>query len=233
MLWIKNDEVDVNVTEYDHLTIDEVQKLHEKFGDCPVIHNGHVVGFTKEWEVHMLKNLYLICGKSGSGKTYVTEKLHDEYGYAILKSYTTRRRRHPSDDDHTYVTLSDYYDAKSDGIIAASTCFDHNFYWSTIEQLNTSDLYVIDKAGIDSLKKLSNVKKNVVVIYVNTSEDIRIENMKLRGDTSNKIYERLKHDEAAFNGIEHLADFIIDGDNMNKWVIVKDIIDKCETLEEK
>lgn len=92
---------------------------------------------------------------------------------------------------------------------------------------------MIDKAGIDSLKKLSNVKKNVVVIYVDTSEDIRIENMKLRGDTSNKIYERLKHDEAAFNGIEHLADFIIDGDNMNKWVIVKDIINKCETLEEK
>ena len=97
----------------------------------------------------MLKNLYLICGKSGSGKTYVTEKLHNEYGYAILKSYTTRKPRHPSDDDHTYVTLSDYYDAQSDGVIAADTCFDHNFYWSTIEQLNASDLYVIDKAGIE------------------------------------------------------------------------------------
>ena len=181
----------------------------------------------------MLKNLYLICGKSGSGKTYVTEKLHNEYGYEILKSYTTRKPRHQSDDDHTYVTLSDYYDAKSDGVIAADTCFDHNFYWSTIEQLNASDLYVIDKAGIESLKKLSNVNKNVVTIYVDTSEDVRIENMKLRGDTSNKIYERLKHDEAAFDGIEHLADFIIDGDNMNKWVIVKDIIDKCEALEEK
>lgn len=48
MLWIKNDVVDTNVTEYDHLTIDEVQKLHAKFGDCPVIHNSHVVGFTKE-----------------------------------------------------------------------------------------------------------------------------------------------------------------------------------------
>ncbi len=31
----------------------------------------------------MLKNLYLICGKSGSGKTYVVDKLHDEYGYEI------------------------------------------------------------------------------------------------------------------------------------------------------
>ena len=32
----------------------------------------------------MLKNLYLICGKSGSGKTYVTEKLHNEYVYEFL-----------------------------------------------------------------------------------------------------------------------------------------------------
>ena len=48
MLWIKNDELNIRVTEYDHLTIDDVQKLYEKFSDCPVIHNGHVVGFTKE-----------------------------------------------------------------------------------------------------------------------------------------------------------------------------------------
>ena len=27
MLWIKNDEVDTNVAEYDHLTIDEVQNF--------------------------------------------------------------------------------------------------------------------------------------------------------------------------------------------------------------
>ena len=48
MLWIKNEKNDTYVTVYDFLTIDEVQKLHEKFGDCTVIHNGHVVGFTKE-----------------------------------------------------------------------------------------------------------------------------------------------------------------------------------------
>lgn len=184
----------------------------------------------------MLKNLYLICGKSGSGKTYVTEKLHDEYGYAILKSYTTRRRRHQSDDDHTYVTLSDYYNAKSDGVIAASSCYDYNFYWATKEQILNADLYVINKEGILQLLDESNndIKRNYVVIYFDSTEDTRMKNMRLRGDTSKRINNRIEEDGGdAFAGIEHLADFIIDGDDMNKWVIVKDIIDKCEALEEK
>ena len=50
----------------------------------------------------MLKNLYLICGKSGSGKTWIVDKLHNEYNYKVLKSYTTRPKRHPSDNDHIY-----------------------------------------------------------------------------------------------------------------------------------
>lgn len=48
MLWIKNEETEKMVSEYDHITVEDIVKLHEKFGDCPVIHNGHIVGFTKE-----------------------------------------------------------------------------------------------------------------------------------------------------------------------------------------
>ncbi len=37
MLWIKNEETKRMVSEYDHITVEEIMKLHEKFGDCPVI----------------------------------------------------------------------------------------------------------------------------------------------------------------------------------------------------
>lgn len=178
----------------------------------------------------MLKNLYLICGKSGSGKTYVADKLRNERGYSILKSYTTRKPRHESDDDHIYVSVSDYYATKETGEIAAATYFNHNFYCATRDQLSSSDLYVIDKDGIESLKELDGFNRNIVVIYIDTSEDVRMKNMRLRGDSSSKIGERLSHDEAAFKGIEDLADFIVDGDDMNKWVIVGGIIDDCEEV---
>lgn len=180
----------------------------------------------------MLKNLYLICGKSGSGKTYVADKLHDERGYSILKSYTTRKPRHESDDDHIYVSVSDYYATKETGEIAAATYFEHNFYWATRDQLNPSELYVIDKDGIESLKELDGFNRQVVVIYIDTSEDVRMKNMRLRGDSSNKIGKRLSYDATAFEGIEDLADFIVDGDDMNKWVVVSGIIDDCEEVED-
>ena len=92
----------------------------------------------------MLNNIYLICGKSGSGKTTVVEKLEQDCGYHVLKSHTTRKPRHPNDTDHIYSEISDYMIAKENNTIMASTVFDHNYYWATREQLDDCDLYVID-----------------------------------------------------------------------------------------
>lgn len=38
----------MNKTEYDYLTIGEILSLFKIYGDRPVIHNGHVIGFTKD-----------------------------------------------------------------------------------------------------------------------------------------------------------------------------------------
>ena len=52
--------------------------------------------------------------------------------------------------------------------------------------------------------------------------------MKKRGDDNMAIYKRLTNDKNMFDGIEKLADFIVNGDNDNKWCTIKNIIDKCE-----
>ena len=178
----------------------------------------------------MLKNLYLICGKSGSGKTWIVDKLHNEYNYKVLKSYTTRPKRHPSDNDHIYVSLSNYYIDKANDVIAADTYFNKNFYWSRHTQLLESELYVIDKKGIETLVSSENIDRKFVVIYIKCSEEKRIEHMRMRGDKQKDIYERLSNDEKEFVGIEHFADFIVNGDNDSKWITVKNIIDKCEKV---
>lgn len=54
--------------------------------------------------------------------------------------------------------------------------------------------------------------------------------MRMRGDKQKDIYERLSNDEKEFVGIEHFADFIVNGDNDSKWITVKNIIDKCEKV---
>ena len=112
-------------------------------------------------------------------------------------------------------------------MIATDTYFDGNFYWARKEQLNTSDLYIIDKKGIEKLKELKYIRP-FIVIYIDLDEDKRIENMKKRGDDNMAIYKRLTNDKNMFDGIEKLADFIVNGDNDNKWCTIKNIIDKCE-----
>lgn len=181
----------------------------------------------------MLKNLYLICGKSGSGKTYIVDKLNEKYGYVALQSYTTRLKRCEYDTDHIYVNISDYYNDKENNMIAVDTCFDNNLYWARKEQLPVSDLYVIDKKGIETLKQATYINRPLVVIYLDVSNKRRIYNMRLRGDNKLKINKRLINDEKMFKGIETLADFIINTDEDNKWVTVKNIIDKCEEITAK
>lgn len=180
----------------------------------------------------MLKNIYLVCGKSGSGKTTIVEKLEQNYGYAVLKSHTTRKPRYPNDTDHIYSDISDYMVAKENDDIIASTVFDHNYYWATIEQLNNCDLYVIDKAGIESLYKKYNGNRQLIVIYIDVDNDECITRMKKRGDKDTVVWERVKHDEEAFKDIEKLSDFIIDG-NKDKNVVlttVSQIISDCERV---
>lgn len=54
MLWIKNKKKDNDnennkvVNLYDHLSLGEIIEMFRVFNDHPVIHNGHIVGFTKE-----------------------------------------------------------------------------------------------------------------------------------------------------------------------------------------
>lgn len=177
----------------------------------------------------MLKNLYLICGKSGSGKTYVANRLSNEYGYKILKSYSTRQPRNKYDDDHIYSNVSEYYDFKDANKIAAWSKYDHTFYWATYNQVNSSDLYIIDKHGIETLRE-SHPKRPCVVIYIDTSYENRTNNMCLRGDHKSQIKRRLENDEDLFEGIEHYADFIVDGNDMHKWHVIADIIKKCEEV---
>jgi guanylate kinase len=180
----------------------------------------------------MLKNLYLICGKSGSGKTTLVDALADKYGYSVLQSHTTRKPRHPNDTDHIYSEISDYMQAKDDGQIIAETVFDHYYYWATVQQLEQSDLYVIDKTGIESLQQKYSGNRKIVVIYIDTDSETCINRMKQRGDKDIVILDRLGNDIKAFDGIEHIADFVVDGNTEKEDILtnVARIITVCEEI---
>lgn len=176
-----------------------------------------------------MKNLYLIVGASGSGKTTVANVLEEKYGYKQLQSYTTRPMRTENEIGHIFVNDA-FFDQLANFI--GYTSYGDYRYGATAEQANNADLYVIDPQGVEFLKNHYNGKP-VKVITITSPVHTRINRMEQRGDKFSKIMERLLIDIDFRN---FLGDFNIDnGDSTKLNDIVKKIheyIVKCESETE-
>ena len=97
-----------------------------------------------------MKNIYLIVGCSGSGKTTITEQLEQKYGLKSIQSYTTRKPRYDGESGHTFVS-DEEFDKLTD--MVAYTEFAGNRYCAIAEQVENNDLYIIDPKGVDFFMK--------------------------------------------------------------------------------
>lgn len=142
--------------------------------------------------------LYCFIGASGSGKTTLVDAISQRSGMRVLKSYTTRPKRHEDDTDHIYITQNDYFHSVALQNKVATTCINGNFYCATAEQVEESDLYVVDWRGITKIlnalhgNRLHNV--NIKMVYIYTPVLTRIWRMFKRGDGIKRTIERLISD---------------------------------------
>lgn len=89
--------------------------------------------------------LYLIVGRTGSGKSTLEKKLV-EHGFRTVKSYATRPPRTPDEDTHIFIS-----DEVADELIpnaVAQTQIGKYRYFATQEQIEDADVYVIDPNGV-------------------------------------------------------------------------------------
>ena len=155
-----------------------------------------------------MKNIYLIVGASGSGKTSLVTELEKRYGYKSIPSYTTRPPRHESELGHTFVTKEEFDKLEN---IVAYTEYDNNFYAATSEQVNNYDLYVIDPAGIKYFKENFVGAKGVVIIYLKSPLTVRMERMEQRNGFDEAL-NRVKKDIIVFKDAELIADKVFVND---------------------
>lgn len=138
------------------------------------------------------KNIFLIYGASGSGKTTVTKELCERYGLQALQSYTTRPKRSKDEWGHKFLSKEEFEKIKPN--LCAYTSYAGYEYGATQKQVEASDLYTIDYEGIKYFHENYKGKKNPIVIRLISPEPIRKSRMKNRGDSENEINGRLSTD---------------------------------------
>lgn len=112
--------------------------------------------------------------------------------------------------------------------MCAYTFFNGNYYCATNKQVNESDLYIIDKKGIEYFKE-HHIGKPYKVIYIDVPENICQLRMIKRGDGIEAAHKRVENDRIEFQGIEAMADFVVKNDYFNSCVCdIWEYICKCE-----
>jgi guanylate kinase len=80
--------------------------------------------------------------------------------------------------------------AKENGEVAIDTELAGNYYYSTIEQLYSSDLYTINPDALNRLFAMNLPNIRFVVVYISCPEEEREKRAAIRGDDKNKYDER-------------------------------------------
>ena len=187
-----------------------------------------------------MKNIYLVVGCSGSGKTTITEQLEMKYGLKSIQSYTTRPPRYDGETGHTFIS-NEEFDKLTD--MVAYTEFAGNRYCATAEQVENNDLYVIDPNGIDYFIKSYKGKKTPKIIFIDSDLTTRYDRMVKRAEDKgdafltavDKALNRIKNDVVEFYDYTHNnahVDFKVNNnknDNLNQVVDkIYDYICDCE-----
>lgn len=143
--------------------------------------------------------LILLVGPSGSGKSTVASMLEMRNGWRQLISYTTRPRRSPEESSHTFISEEDFMRLKD---LMAYTEYNGYRYGATRQQIEDSDVYVVDIPGVESLVQNYKGNKRLVAFCMPLQESQARERMANRGDSQEAIEERLITDRIAFDGME-------------------------------
>ena len=182
----------------------------------------------------MNKEHVLLCvmAESSAGKDTLVNKLCEITNYNQLISHTTRPRRDNEGDTHIFVTEETYQEMFNAGQVAAYTEINGYKYWCTVDQLYSTDIYVIDPFGVDVLKTLNLPNLRIVSVYINVPEKIREQRAKSRGDNMNVYRSRSLSERQQFRDMKKnmAVDYVIPNTELSKSVSVLKWICSVEGL---
>lgn len=172
--------------------------------------------------------IFLLVGKSASGKTTIAEILESQYNLKTVQSYTTRPKRHEDETGHTFISDAEF-DLLED--IVAYTEYNNYRYCATTEQIDDADIYVVDVPGVEVLLENYNSNRPIVILYFDANIRTRIDRMLGRHDCDAQIVSRLYTDEE-FDWKNLIEDLIWDAEQTQTKSIKMYCINANRDLDE-
>ena len=166
----------------------------------------------------------LLVGSSASGKDSIAHELV-KLGYSQVLSYATRPQRINEGNTHIFIHDGEVDQYKKNMI--ALTVIGSFTYFATRQQLEESDLYVIDPTGVKYLKQLVKDIK-FITIHINLPEEVRFQRAISRGDKKGDIIKRFIDESERFKDfvVNGEYDYSVTNDNLEKTVsVIKSIIE--------
>jgi len=160
----------------------------------------------------MKAKVICLVGASGSGKDTIKNLLPLPH----VVSYRTREMRQGerNEIDGLFVDEATYEQHRQSGIIAASTFYNDNHYWTTISQFkcvveNESPIvYVVDWNGVETLRQALGEDK-VVSIFIDVPLYILVSRMVQRGDSKEAIAQRKAIFEVVDMPAKEKCDYVV------------------------
>lgn len=165
--------------------------------------------------------LFVILGKSASGKSTILREVLSKIEIPVLMSYTTRPPRANEIDgvDYNFVDMHTFdSDYKNEDVLEYD-CYRIDsikqtwIYYSKKSDLllpNTSQIKIVSATGLAQLMSNKELRDNIVSIYIDCPNRLRQKRYLSRCTSPDSMNDRFERDERAF---QHLfTDYIIIND---------------------
>lgn len=180
--------------------------------------------------------MLVLTGPSASGKTEIAKILIEKYNLKKLVTYTTRppREGEVNGVDYHFVTVEEFLKLKANDEFVETTFYNNNYYGSRIADISYDKVVILDPSGVNAFREI--LKDRIVIVFLNTPEELRIKRMQLRGDKEELIEKRIFNDRKTFTQDQYnFVDYTYQNEIIDLNDLAKQIYDKylehIETLK--
>ena len=142
----------------------------------------------------------IIVGPGGSGKDFLRRTMEDR-GFTYGISHTSRPPREGEEEGKDYYFRDDNFFRDNQDIFLELQSFNGWKYGISKNEFENKELFILSPAGLKSLD--SELREKSFIIYLNPSEDIRLERLESRNDSDNAKRRFINDKSDFFNFLDY------------------------------